>query len=174
MFPPTFLYFFAKFLLSRWFVVRLTVHLFERSLREGISYTLLLYKRAYTHIHITSLTNPSPYSPFDGMEVFLNPPTYKAIPNNLCNTATSSYKTMFQRITVADHLQQTMAICNKTVTDAADGFQCVCNRNTLIFNHLDFRCRCVCNSIWNSPSCYPERCEGWQDKNIDNNDGYGE
>jgi hypothetical protein len=46
---------------------------------------------------------------------------------------------------VADHLQRAMAICHTTVTDVADGFQRIRNRNMLIFNSLGFRCRCVCD-----------------------------
>ena len=68
--------------------------------------------------------------------------------NNHCNTATKAYHTMNQRTMVADHLQRAMAICNTTVTDVADGFQRICNRNALIFKRLGFRCRCVCDSIW--------------------------
>ena len=48
---------------------------------------------------------------------------------------------------VADHLQREMAICHSTVTDVEDGSQRICNRNMLIFKHLGFRCRCVCDFI---------------------------
>ena len=62
---------------------------------------------------------------------------------------------------VADHLQRAMVICHTTVTDVADGFQRICNRNELIFKYMGFRCRCVCDF-------------GWQDENINNNGYYGE
>ena len=55
---------------------------------------------------------------------------------------------MNQRTMVADHLQPAMVVCHSTVTDVADGFQRICNRNELIFRCTDFRCRCVCDSIW--------------------------
>ena len=46
---------------------------------------------------------------------------------------------------VADHLQRAMVICHITVTDVADGFQRIRNRNALIFKCMEFRCRCVCD-----------------------------
>ena len=73
---------------------------------------------------------------------------HQNICNNHCNTATIAYHTMNQRAMVADHLQRAMVVCHSTVTDVADGFQCICNRNALIFMCMDFRCRCVCDSIW--------------------------
>ena len=73
---------------------------------------------------------------------------HQNICNYLCNPATETYHTMTQRAMVADHLQPAMVVCHSTVTDVADGFQCICNRNILIFKRLDFRCRCVCDSIW--------------------------
>ena len=42
---------------------------------------------------------------------------------------------------VADDLQQDITICHNTVADVADGFQRMCNRNTLIFKHSDTRDR---------------------------------
>ena len=73
---------------------------------------------------------------------------HQNICNNHCNTATKAYHTMNQRAMVADHLQRATLICHCTVTDVADGFKRICNRNMLIFKRLDFRCRCVCDSIW--------------------------
>ena len=49
---------------------------------------------------------------------------------------------------VADHLQRAMVICHITVTDVADGFQHIRHRNALIFRCMNFRCSCVCDSIW--------------------------
>ena len=73
---------------------------------------------------------------------------HQNICNNHCNTATKAYHTRNQRAMVADHLQRAMAICHTTVTDVADGFQRIRHRNELIFKCMDFRCRCVCDSIW--------------------------
>ena len=118
--------------------------------------------------------------------------------NNHCNAATKAYHTMNQRAMVADHLQRATLICHSTVTDVADGFQRICNRNMLIFNRLGFRCRCVCDSIWQFSifssggalrrriSCAstlsfialcsrdPSLRSGWQDKKRMTMTGYGE
>ena len=77
----------------------------------------------------------------------LNQVRTQNILDNLCNPATETYHIMIQRITVANHLQRTTIICHKSVADVADGFQYTYNRNALIFKRLDFRCRCVCDSI---------------------------
>ena len=118
--------------------------------------------------------------------------------NNHCNTATTAYHTMNQRAMVADHLQPAMVVCHSTVTDVADGFQRICNRNMLIFKRLYFRCWCVCDSIWQFSilssrgalrrriSCAstllfialcsrdPSLRSGWQDKKRMTMTGYGE
>ena len=73
------------------------------------------------------------------------PHLHQNICNNHCNTATKAYHTRNQRTMVADHLQRAMVICHTTVTDVADGFQRICNRNELIFKYMGFRCRCVCD-----------------------------
>ena len=80
---------------------------------------------------------------WNGQFLHLHQNTY----NNHCNTATKAYHTRNQRTMVADHLQRAMVICHITVTDVADGFQRICNRNALIFMCMGFRCRCVCDSI---------------------------
>ena len=97
---------------------------------------------------------PEPFTPFtlrwNGRFLHLQ----QNICINHCNTATKAYHTMNQRAMVADHLQRATLICHSTVTDVADGFQRICNRNALIFRCTDFRCRCVCDF-------------GWQDKNTE-------
>ena len=91
---------------------------------------------------------PEPFTPFtlrwNGRFLHL----HQNICNNHCNTATKAYHTMNQRAMVADHLQRAMAICHTTVTDVADGFQRIYNRNALIFMCMDFRCRCACDFGW--------------------------
>ena len=52
MFPPTFLHFFAKFSLTRWFVAPLMTEDFERNFKGGLYYTLILSARAYVRIYI--------------------------------------------------------------------------------------------------------------------------
>ena len=76
------------------------------------------------------------------------PHLHQNICNNHCNTATKTYHTTNQRAMVADHLQRAMVIRHTTVTDAADWFQRIRNRNALIFKCMEFRYRCVCDSIW--------------------------
>ena len=75
------------------------------------------------------------------------PPTPQGIRDNPCNPATKTYRTMIQQVTATDYLQRKWLKCNRTVADVADGFQRIYNRNALIFMCMDFRCRCVCDSI---------------------------
>ena len=159
MFATTFFKVFAIFSLTRWFVEGLVSEGFLQVFKGGLYYTLLLLRaRVYAYTY-NMLHGPFTLFTLRWNGRFLH--LHQNICNNHCNTATKAYHTMNQRAMVADHLQRAMVVCHSTVTDVADGFQRICNRNKLIFKHLDFRCRCVCDSIW----------QNW---NIDNNDGYGE
>ena len=155
MLHPTFFKLFANFSLTRWFVDVFFSRVFPPLFKGGLCYTLMLlrarvYADTYKMLH-------EPFNMFTPLwnGRFLH--LHQNICNNHCNTATKVYHTRNQRAMVADHLQRAMVICHRTVTDVTDGFQRICNRNALIFWCTDFRCRCVCDSIW-------------QDKNIDTND----
>ena len=114
--------------------------------RERKVYTLILL-RARVYAYTYNMPNePFTLFTFRRNGRFLH--LHQNICNNHCNTATKAYHTMNQRAMVADHLQRAMVICHTTVTDVADGVQSIYNRNALIFMCMDFRCRCVCDSIW--------------------------
>ena len=71
MFRPSFFKLSANFLLTRWFVEGLVSEGFLQVFKGGLYYTLILLRaRVCTHIHITLLPNPSPYSPSDEMDGF--------------------------------------------------------------------------------------------------------
>ena len=100
---------------------------------------LLFFKRRQVHTlillraRVYAYTYNMLHGPFTLFTLRWNgrfPHLHQNICNNHCNPATETYHTMAQRAMVAD------------------GFQRTCNRNMLIFKRLDFRCRCVCDSIW--------------------------
>ena len=145
----------ANFLLTRWFVEGLVSGEFQDICKRFSDDTLiLLHARVYAYTY-NMLHGAFTLFTLRWNGRFLH--LHQNICNNHCNPATKAYHTMNQRTMVADHLQRATLTCHTTVTDVADGFQRIYNRNMLIFKRLDVRCRCACDSIW-------------QDTNINNND----